>query len=308
MLAFSGSVWSWSAAYAGKQALIASAMQASNTGRQAGGKQAGQLTQHTSSLARTRTQWQRQQVQQQWQQQQQHRPGSASSGSRNAETLNKGSAAAEGAESAESVENYWQQQQELAVATTPRAVAGTRPGTAALTAGQSRPVTAEAAGSSSPRTRRPMTADSAIRYVTEPLINSPRQQQQQQLGPMLQPADADHLEEARSWVQNWPAAVGNTNLLTALSSAHQYTFTNSSRSPRFGSGGVAAAAAGVAGPNGECSSDSVDCYYLFSDGLADDAAACLQWVQQQAGAGTPLRPVHTVGEIGRACHGSVCIS
>jgi hypothetical protein len=92
--------------------------------------------------------------------------------------------------------------------------------------------------------------------------------------PLLQPTDAEHLLEAQSWVHNWPEAVGNTRLLTALITAHQYTFSSSSSSS---------------------DGDSIDCYYLFSDGLADDAAACLEWVRQQEETGQPLRPVHTVG-------------
>ncbi|WIA16292.1 hypothetical protein OEZ85_012995 [Tetradesmus obliquus] len=90
---------------------------------------------------------------------------------------------------------------------------------------------------------------------------------------LLASAMQEHLTEAQSWVQNWPEAVGNTRLLTALITAQQYTFTGSS------------------GADGS----SIDCYYLFSDGLADDAAACLEWVRQQEEAGQPLRPVHTVG-------------
>ena len=261
-------------------------MQGTYSGRQAGGRQSGQLAQHTSSLARTRNQWQRQQVQQRWQQQQQARPGTAAPECKDAEGPAGG---------ADHAENQWQQQQQgLAVPRPTSAAAGSRPGTAAASTGP-RPTTAEAVGGSN---RRSMTAGSAVRQSTEAPITSPGQLQQQRLsGPVLQPVDVDHLEEARSWVQNWPEAVGNTNLLTALMTAHQYTYSlNSSGSPRFGSAAVAGG--GVVGPSGEVSSDSVDCYYLFSDGLADDAAACLQWVQQQAEAGAPLRPVHTVGMCG----------
>jgi hypothetical protein len=39
-----------------------------------------------------------------------------------------------------------------------------------------------------------------------------------------------------------------------------------------------------------------DCWYLFSDGLADDGAKCLEWVEEQQATGRPVPPIHTVGK------------
>lgn len=81
---------------------------------------------------------------------------------------------------------------------------------------------------------------------------------------VLQPTDEDHLADATAWVDNWPDAVGHTNLLSALSTAHQY--------------------------------ETADSWYLFSDGLPDDGAGCLLWVQQQQTQGKSVPPIHCVGE------------
>jgi hypothetical protein len=245
--------------------------------RQAGGRAAGQLLPHTTAVARSKAQQQRQQLQQRWQQQAQQqqqqvdRPPAtapAANGRCGASGLEACAAGADedsgcnstNSGSTQPAQGWKDQQQEQQQA-----------------AASSRPSTAAAAAQAAPRNRRQQTAQTAG--------NSSTVQQQQQLqgvathaeacSPWLQPADVEHLTEAQSWVQNWPEAVGNTRLLTALITAHQYTFSSSSSSS---------------------SGDSIDSYYLFSDGLADDAAACLEWVRQQEEAGQPLRPVHTVGE------------
>jgi hypothetical protein len=244
--------------------------------RQAGGRAAGQLLPHTTAVARSKAQQQRQQLQQRWQQQaqqqQQHvdrRPGTApaANGRCGDSSVATGDAAAQEddccssavGDSKHCVQGWHDQQQQAGP--------------------NSRPSTAAGAAQSTPRNRRQQTAHAAGSSST------PQQQQLPQLqaavtrsdacSPLLQPADVEHLTGAQSWVQNWPEAVGNTRLLTALVTAHQYTFNSSSSSS-----------------TGDC----IDSYYLFSDGLADDAAACLEWVRQQEEAGQPLRPVHTVGE------------
>jgi hypothetical protein len=52
-----------------------------------------------------------------------------------------------------------------------------------------------------------------------------------------------------------------------------------------------AAAAAAAAEAGE----KPDCWYLFSDGLADGAAACLEWVEEQQAAGRSCPPIHCIG-------------
>lgn len=193
------------------------------------------------------------------------------------------------------LQQHWQEQQRQAKAA--EALSGGRPGTAAE---------APPAGSTTPQDTgttvidhsRPATAGPVLQKT----LGDPRQRQlrKQDCGPVLQPTDAEHLEEAQAWVHNWPEAVGSTNLLTALKTAHQYTYSvqdSTCRRPTAVGLMGATAAASVMSCGGQLSSDSVDCYYLFSDGLADDAAACLEWVQQRAEAGTALRPVHTVGAL-----------
>lgn len=188
------------------------------------------------------------------------------------------------------LQQRWQEQQQQKLPI--HASQDSRPGTAAGSA-TARSATAEVAAVNSVR---PASAGPMCRSTQAGQVSSPRPLQtiKQTFGPVLQPTDAEHLLEAKGWVHNWPEAVGNTNLLTALMTAHQYTYSadgSTCRSPKTGVRAVAAM-----GATGEMSRNSVDCYYLFSDGLADDASACLEWVQQQAEAGTPLRPVHTVGE------------
>jgi hypothetical protein len=252
--------------------------------RQAGGRAAGQLLPHTTAVARSKAQQQRQQLQQRWQQQaqqQQQRPATAPAahGRCGASSLDTCEAIAEEEDcgcsntdsDAKQLAQGWQDQQQQA-------------------APSSRPSTAAAAAHAAPRNRRQQAAQTAGNSSTI------QQQQQQQLqgvatraeacSPLLQPTDVEHVTEAQSWVQNWPEAVGNTRLLTALITAHQYTF-NSSSSATSGEVGYTSSSS---------TGDSIDSYYLFSDGLADDAAACLEWVRQQEEAGQPLRPVHTVGE------------
>jgi hypothetical protein len=279
VLAFSGSCWSFSAAWAGKQALLASAMQGSYSAvRQAGGRAAGQLLPHTTAVARSKAQQQRQQLQQRWQQQAQQqgtgRPATAPAAaerytaSSSAAAANDAAAVGEDSSSSndkkhEQHDQHWPEQQEM--------MAGSRPSTAAA-AGRSNDAGSGAAARPTPRNRRQQTPQ-----MSGSNNSSSGMQQQgcvarvEPCSPVLQPTDAEHLTEAQSWVQNWPEAVGNTRLLTALITAHQYTLNSSS------------------------ADGSIDSYYLFSDGLADDAAACLEWVRQQEEAGQPLRPVHTVG-------------
>lgn len=304
---FSGGCWSFSAAWVGKQALIASAMQGSySTLRQVGGRAAGQLLPHTTAVARSQANQRRQQMQQRWHQQQQEqlsRPSTAPAGRFVDAAANQaGSCASNGIPSDESQESHaqpasdstmngnfqqqsmqrWQQQQQLAISRPPTASAAA----ASCTGGETpRPV---------PRNCRPGTAgttgvagqaqDGVQRLQQQCLPQSAQRSgagKAEGYATMLQPTDNEHLTDAAAWVRNWPEAVGNTKLLTALVAAHQYTVAGSSSS------------------SSGC--ESVDCFYLFSDGLADDAAACLDWVQQQAEAGQPLRPVHTVGELCLQC-------
>jgi hypothetical protein len=106
----------------------------------------------------------------------------------------------------------------------------------------------------------------------------------------LQPTDAEHLRDAQTWVANWPEAVGSTTLLTALCAAHQCA-----QEQRYGQHLQGSTSLGPGWPE-QAAGPTVDCYYLFSDGLADDHAACLEWVQQQADQGQPVMPIHCVGE------------
>lgn len=292
MLAFSGSCWSWSAAYAGKRALLASALQGSYGGtRQAGGRQAGQLTQ-TTSITRSRTQWHKQQLQQRWQQQAQQRPVSASANSTDGEGmmaaehdgpqhLPESCAAAQRVSIKDTIERCG------SVATQRPYIAAAAARPEAQSTRFSRPATADTAGSDMNRNKRLDTQlTTADDNSTEEVGNLPVSQQlhhdQQQHGcSPLRLSTCEHLAEARSWVLNWPEAVGSTNLLPALMTAHQYTCDVGHSS--------------CSGGSSSGSSNTVDCFYLFSDGLADDAAACLAWVREQRDLGNPIRPVHTVG-------------
>ena len=81
---------------------------------------------------------------------------------------------------------------------------------------------------------------------------------------MLQPSQPETLDEAQAWVRKWPEAVGHTNFLAALQLAANHAYA--------------------------------DCWYMFTDGQADDGARCLEWVQARLAAGQAVPPIHTIGE------------
>jgi hypothetical protein len=88
---------------------------------------------------------------------------------------------------------------------------------------------------------------------------------------MLQPCQPETLDDAQAWVKKWPEAVGHTNFMAALQLA--------------------------------CNHCYADCWYIFSDGQADDALKCLEWLRARLAAGATIPPIHTIGGWGVWVHG-----
>ena len=299
VLAFAGATWSWSSTQATRQARLASALKGSydSTGRQVGRAAAG------GQLHR-------------------NRPGSAAAAGDSSASqrmqLRRGSpereavaarAAARVGEVAGLAEALYGK--DGGVGGFREKQLGVRSGTA----GGTRPATARpvSAGAGSSR-RLDGTGTAAATAVA---------------GAALQPSTEENLAEARAWVDNWPEAAGHTCLLNALKTAGSYRvpvsdsrYINSSSSridrdvyysgsTSFSSsdcgsnwtrsdvlmGGGSDVDVGtrcVSGASG--ATNDPDCWYLFSDGLADDGAKCLEWVEEQQAAGRPVPPIHTVGK------------
>lgn len=120
----------------------------------------------------------------------------------------------------------------------------------------------------------------------------------------LQPTTEENLTAAKAWVENWPDASGHTRLINALQLAHTYNWATpswaTSATSRPSSPSAAAMAAGGSDTAGTAAAaaeagEKPDCWYLFSDGLADGAAACLEWVEEQKAAGRSCPPIHCIG-------------
>jgi hypothetical protein len=281
VIAFSGGVWSWSAAYAAKQARIASTL-TPHSGRQVGGRPTSGHLRPGGSLnggnrlrnLQLKQQLYAEQHEPRWQ----RRPGTAPEtehhSSRRRRTLGSG----------EVCEPETAEDQQSADEPPPSA----------------RPTTAVHRNS-----RRAATADEAVAVGFIPQLATvqatsrpPAEAAAYHCGgataAALQPCDPERLADACAWVEAWPAAVGSTRLMAALLAAQQCGWRRGANSvgvsPRLsprqrGGGGQPATPA----------QSSPDCWYLFSDGLADDAAECLRWAEEQRARGRPLPPVHAVG-------------
>eukprot|EP00798_Chlamydomonas_sp_ICE-L_P032322 gene32322-16893_t len=77
------------------------------------------------------------------------------------------------------------------------------------------------------------------------------------------PTEPELLMDAQNWVAKWPEAVGHTAMLSAFSMADNYW--------------------------------NADCWYLMSDGLADDPSQCLEFIQSRIRNNERVPVIHAVG-------------
>lgn len=268
LVAFAGGVWSWSAAYAAKRALLASTL-TPHCGRQAGGRppSAGQM--RPAGALNGGERLQRLHVCQRLHAAQQERrpwspmaaaarrPASAGGGLQRCSSSGGTCQAGDGSRG---------RRQRATVDSVPSPRGSVNwGGSAWAQAGWGDG--GAPAGPPTGGAARPGSADMPQSCTTGPVPSR------------LQPCSSECLADARTWVDAWPSAVGSTRLLAALQAAERCGGAS------CGSGGGGSGLGG--GP---------DCWYLLSDGLADDAAECLRWVEARRLAGRPLPPVHTVGE------------
>ncbi len=86
----------------------------------------------------------------------------------------------------------------------------------------------------------------------------------------MMPTEPELLEDARSWVEKWRDAVGHTNMLSSFLMADEHW--------------------------------NADCWYIFSDGLADDPMQCVDFLEARIRHGQRVPIIHTVrGERVCAC-------
>lgn len=72
------------------------------------------------------------------------------------------------------------------------------------------------------------------------------------------------LSDARNWISTWPSAVGHTTLLAAFQKAEEHWMS--------------------------------DCWYVFSDGLANDQALCVKYLEDRRKRGMSVPIIHSIGE------------
>jgi len=82
-------------------------------------------------------------------------------------------------------------------------------------------------------------------------------------GAQLMPTEPELLADAQNWVDKWPGAVGHTNMLSSYLMADAHW--------------------------------NADCWYLFSDGLADDPMQCIDFLESRAKFGLRCPRIHAVG-------------
>ena len=77
------------------------------------------------------------------------------------------------------------------------------------------------------------------------------------------PTEPDLLADAQNWVDKWPDAVGHTSMLGAFNMADEHW--------------------------------AADCWYIFSDGMADDPSLCMDFLEALIRHGQSVPVIHTVG-------------
>ncbi len=83
-------------------------------------------------------------------------------------------------------------------------------------------------------------------------------------GAVMMPTEPELLEDAQNWVSKWPDAVGHTSMLSAFCMADDHW--------------------------------NADCWYVLSDGLADDPMQCLEFIETRIRHQQRTPVIHTVSD------------